>query len=181
MAVLRCKMKRELKREYLQIMQELVDKNLNDIIFQPTQGIISNTNMLAINFGNRVEYSLHVFCFVRILQANNLLFTSSDEFFKADYTQISVIDNESGQYAGKSLLEKNIKNAKKLLKNAVITKVDINGIGDIFIEFDNEITIEITIDCMCENYEYYRFIKYADKRNLHYVVCFENGNIILNT
>ncbi|MDR1697441.1 MAG: hypothetical protein LBR37_00785 [Erysipelotrichaceae bacterium] len=166
------------RKKFKEIALELVGKEFNDIFYQPTKDIVFDTNMCVINFGNENEYSLHVFCFLRITKNSSILLTASDEYFAPDYTRLSLEAAENRQAFENSLLEKNLVNIKKLLKNAVVKKILINRAKDTTIVFDSGIKIEITIDCMFENYEYYRIMKRIDKNEEHYVVKFKKGKVV---
>lgn len=162
--------------EQISIMQRLVGKRLINIFYQPTANIIAEDNMFVINFGsNKVEYSLHSFSYVRFRNSKHILLTSADEYFSPKYTHLTDEEIYSQDGFEKSLIPVRIKNVKQLLKNARVVKVTVKDWGDIEINFDNEIVLEVSIDCSYEDYEYYRFIDVLKKR--HYVVTFKKGEL----
>ena len=171
-------MKKHFNKEELIIIQRLNEKKFKDIFFQPTKNLFSDTNLCIINFGNAIEYSFHVFCFVRIRNKSKLLLTSSDEYFTYDYLKLSETEYENQDAFEKSLLNKTISDVKEELKDSVVKKVTINNVADIVIEFNNDVVIEITTDCLYQDFEYYRFIDASKAEKAHYVVSFSNGQIM---
>lgn len=128
-------------------------------------------DMIVINFDDKIKYSLHAQCFVRVTCARKILFTTSDVHFNPDRTQKCEEEKDG------NLLEYNMNIVNSLLQNAVVTKVKYNKVGDVAICFDNDVVIELIQDCLFVGFEYYRFISYSpyyDEENLdqdstHYV------------
>lgn len=164
----------------LEYMQILVEKKLKDIFYQPVNEILSEENMLVFNFGNTIEFSLHVFCFCRIIMDGKILLTSSDEYFDENYNKLSLNKyNKALQNKFKNtLMTKNCLLVKNILKKAIVKELLVNSVADIRIIFDNNVILEIIPDCLYSGYEYYRFFKYkCDDR--HIVVMCKDGEIIL--
>lgn len=168
---------RRFNSEDLNIIREIIGSSISDIFYQPVKDLISSDNMFVINFGEKCIYSLHVFCFLRIRDENEIILTSSDEYFSNDFMQLNSKVYDSRDEFEKSLLFITIKTVKSRLKGSIIRSVTINNIGDIIIQFDNGIQMEIIPDCMFQDYEYYRFFN-TKKFSPHYIVGFLNGLIV---
>ena len=154
------------------LFEEIVNSQFLEIIFQPTKNIISPSNMFVINFAkNRRIYSLHIFCFLRIMKNQKILLTSSDEFVNLNY-KISEFYNNTEE----SLLTHNISNVNKILYNSRINFVDFYECGDLIIEFNENITIEVRPDCLVDQFEYYRLFEYG-KENKKTVVSYIDNDI----
>lgn len=153
----------------------LKGKRVNGIFYQPTKSILGS-NFYVINFGNNNQYSLHVATLLRIRQNNTIIMTSNDEFLAPDF---NILDSSQKQeFYEKSLLAASIKNAENILNSAYVESININDIGDICIQFNNDIYIDILIDCQENNFEFYRFIMFnEDDLDRHIVVNINNGII----
>ena len=154
------------------ILKDITNSRILDIIYQPTEGIISPSNMYVINFNKEGKlFSLHVFCSLRILLNNRILLTSCDEIINLKYELInSEIDS--------SLVEHNISNVKKMVEKSVVTVAEISECGDLIITLSNKMIIEVRPDCLLNMFEYYRLFEYADLNNKITVSCM-NGNICI--
>lgn len=151
----------------MDVLQCLTGAKIKTIIFQPT-AVVLNTDMLIFNFTNRLQqYSLHVTCFVRIIEGSKLLLTSSDEYFTPDYKCLEDDDE--------NLLTKNIETVKSKLCKSKVTKITLSETADISLLMDNGIKIEIIPDSLGQDYEYYRFFQI--NKGSHYVVYSHNGQI----
>lgn len=174
------------------IFKRLVGKRLINIFYQPMKGIVDDDNMFIVNFGsNKLEYSIHAFTFLRIRTEEHILLTSADEYNTPDceYMDDDLYYGQKG--FEKSMIPVGIKNAKDALKKARVISTDINGCGDVHIAFDNNVILELFIDCLyeCSNgyilvdhfpkrHEYYRIMDCTDKsKTIHYIVSFMNGDI----
>ena len=148
------------------ILDEIIGAEFADIIFQPTKNILSPTNMYSINFVNKKKlYSLHVFCFLRIVCDNKIILTSTDECFDKEYR---IIDN---YYEKQSLLNLTLSNTKRLAANATISTVESLECGDLIIRLSNNMVIEVIPDCLMKSFEYYRVFEYNHPSNKFVVSC----------
>lgn len=135
--------------------------------------------MCVINFGDDIKYSLHIFSFVRITQKDKLLLTASDEFFDKDYNRLDIPDESFED----SLLNINVLKVKEILKNSILIKIKVSEFNDLELIFDNGVVVEVGIDCMYNNYEYYRFIEFIpdfenSTKAIHHIVKFKNQKIV---
>lgn len=164
----------------------------NEIQNQKFSGLFKQLDLIIINFGDPIRYSLHIGCAVRICQGKRIIFNVSDEFFdqnglpKSDrvYEQL-----ESEGYINDpcSLLSKNIELVNGFLKEQRAKKVKVSEWKDLLIDFDNGIEIQIMPDCLQKDFEYYRIIKFVpqysdDPQNyisIHYVVKNDRGEPVL--
>jgi len=172
---------KKFKVQHLDPMQTLIGKKLKDIFYQPVAGVVSDDNMFVVNFEcEKSKCSLNVFCFFRIHQADRILLNSSDEYFDENYSKLGMDDYNKAEENKfkKTLLSKNIYSVKNLLKIAKIQSVSVSGIADIKIVFDNDVIIELLLDCLYDGYEYYRFI---ENDSNHHVICCSNGVIMYSS
>lgn len=175
-----------------EILGKIVGKRMINVFYQPTDGIIADDNMFVINFGsNKLEYSIHTFTFLRIRTEENVLLTSADEYSTPDCEYMSDDMYYSQKGFERSMIPVGIKEAKKTLKKAKVVKAHINGCGDIDIVFDNNVILELFVDCIFERtnsrlitdyfpayHEYYRIMDCTDKtRTVHYITGFVNGEL----
>ncbi len=153
------------------VLQNLIGAKIKKIIFQPTN-FVFGSDMLIFNFASKnQQFSLHVTCFARIIKGNELILTSSDEYFATDYKCLEEECNEN-------FLTKNIQVAMTKLSNSIISKISLTETADIVLQMDNGIKIEITPDCIGQDYEYYRFFQI--NKGTHYVVYSHDGQIFFN-
>lgn len=160
-----------IKKADFTIMQNLVGKKLNNIFKQ--------LDFFIINFGDEIEYSLHTYCFLRIRRADEIILMASDEYYFPNYTIMPQKTYKYDELHEKSLLKVTTEKTKELLKNAIVKKVEVSDIADIFIEFDNGVIIETLTNFQQQNSEFFRFFKYGNLNEPHYVVKFEQGNIVM--
>lgn len=164
-------MKRFESRDFLCI-KKLIGKPIKDILYQPVADVLACVDMFVINFGyEEIEMSFHVFSFLRVIDKNNILMTTSDCFFDNDFERLSSQREEyerNNLYKG-TLLYSNIERVKGILKDAKVSKAYSTDIGDVIIEFDNSVIMEIRIDALCDQ-ECYRFIIYTEDSSQHNVV-----------
>ena len=154
------------------LFDSLIGLKLTNIIFQPTAGIISPTNMFVLNFKKgKVFYSLHAFTFLRIMQDNRILLCSSDEFVNND---LHLMDSDGT--IEDSIIGHNINNVKKLSRNATVTQATLFDCGDVQIKLSNNVIIDIIIDSTIDGFEYYRLFDYNSSAP-HMVVENVNGEI----
>lgn len=157
--------------ENLSVIQALVGKRLSDIFKQ--------LDMFILNFGEDLEYSFHVFCYLRIKRKREVILTYLDEYMYPNYIPISKRTYNKDEIHSKSLLRVSIENTKNLLKNAVVSEVKISQTADVTITFDNEVIIEVFTDGLYQNNEFYRFFRYnADLLEPHYVIKSREGKIV---
>lgn len=166
---------KEFNKSNLKIMNNLVGLKLNNIFKQ--------LDFFIINFGRKIEYSLHTYSFLRVRKGKDLIFTSTDEYLYPDNTRIPNEIYNKDEMHKKSLLPLNIKRVKETVKNAVVRSVEISDVADITIIFDNEVVIETFTDCLWQDNEYYRFFKsdidIEEDIDIHYIVRFLDGKIVL--
>lgn len=165
----------------LNCLNQLIGKSVKDIYYQPVAGILSYVDMFVVNFGEKAETSLHVFSFFRVTDKGGILLTTSDCFFDNNFERLtSELSDEAREdhYKG-TLLASNIEKVKGLLKNSKVINAYSTDIGDVIIEFDNSIKMEVIIDALC-NQECYRFISYTENPSQHNVVTYNNGILFYN-
>ena len=166
----------------LECLQALVGKKMKDIFYQPVAGMLSDGNMFVVNFGDKkTEYSLNVFCFMRVRESGEILLNSSDEYFGEYFEKLTAHEHEESckkQFKG-ALISKNILLVKERTKFAKIKSITVSEVADIIIEFDNKIIMEVTPDCLFNHYEYYRFFN-TKGESPHFVVTFSEGKIVIS-
>ncbi len=156
-------------------------KNLERLIGEKIEQIFYFNNMLiVINFGEQIKYSLHTQCLVRISLNGQVLLTTSDIYFNPDFTRKTKKERKK-----ESLLDVNLNNVKNVLKDAIVKSVQYSDIGDVIIYFDNDVKLELIVDCLCDGMEYYRFIQFhphyldSDEQcSEHYIMTFSDGKFI---
>lgn len=153
-------------------LNELVGKKVNSIFLQLR-------DMVILNFGDEIEYSLHISSFVRVSQKGKILFTSSDVFFNTDYTRQSDEDKSS------CLIDKNIEVVRNVIVGELIINLDFNELGDVKIYLSNDCKIEIITDCLFKDYDYFRFIKFFphysetdEFTSRHFIFTFDGDKFI---
>lgn len=159
-------------------LHEIINQEISDIFYVPTSGMISDSNMFVINFGKDANYSLHTFTLLRVVYKNQIILTSTDEFFSVNYEPLTTEDISKQKMFEKTLLHKNIKRVKKLLSNLTVSHIGVSDLGDVTIDFDKDISIQIILDCLSNNHEYYRFIIFKENIVYHHVLKFENKTIV---
>lgn len=164
--------------------QEII--NLKKVLSESLIGkkvyeICKRLGIFIISFGEKLEYSLHIECFFRIRKGNRLVLTYNDEYYAPNWTELTRKNFKRSQKncCKNSLLEKTFNNFKYLTQEAVVSSIEISEVGDLFISFNNGVLIEIFLDCVGQNNEFYRFFKYDDTCFPHYVVKCLEGKIIL--
>ena len=80
---------------------------------------------------------------------------------------------------GRSLLSVSAERLRHVTNHSVVQAVKIEGLGDLSILFDNGGRIEVCLDRMEQNNEFYRFFKY--RSDPHYVVKYLDGKVVLGT
>ena len=159
-------------------LKELIGKTVSDIFYQPVADILAYVDMFVVNFGCKPEISFHIFSFFRIIDKNSILLTTTDCFFDKNFERLTSEQecNERNNLYKGTLLYLNIERVKSILKDAKVINAYSNDIGDVFVEFDNSIVMEIMIDALC-NQECYRLITYNKKSSQHNIVECKNGQI----
>ena len=161
-------------------LKELVGKSFNDIFYQPVADILAYVDMFVVNFGEeKIEASFHVFSLFRVTYNGNILLTCNDSLFDSALERLTTEKEDNARshlYKG-TLLHSNIKRVKNILKGAKVSNAYSNDIGDVIIEFDNSVKMEIIIDALC-NQECYRLITYTESASTHYVVECKKKEII---
>ncbi len=149
--------------------------------------LFKQLDLLIINFGKPIKYSLHIASGVRICWGEKIVLNVSDEFFTKDGFPKSNEVYEQLEKEGiindpNSLLEENIKKVNRLLKGKRVKKVKISKWKDLLIDFDDDIEIQIMPDCLERGFEYYRFIEFipslkdeSNYESIHYIVSNDAG------
>ena len=161
-------------------IKKICGKKLSDIFLQPVAGLISDVDMFVINFGESNEISLHVFCFLRITCGSRILLTSTDMHFGENYEWLTYDEQDNARHKcfEKTLLNKNIGNLKRILEDAYVLNACFSEIGDIIIEFDNSVIIEIRVDALYNDFECYRIILGRGETAEHHVITCSNGTLM---
>ena len=156
------------------LFESLLGLNLTNVLFQPTEGLLSPDNMFVLNFENEKSFfSLHVFCFLRVMMNNRILLVSSDEVVSMDY---HILDSNAS--TKNSIIYHNIKNVQQMSYGAIVSQAVLYDCGDVEIRLSNDMVIEIKIDCSIDGYEYYRLFDYYGTNQL--VVCNKKGRIVFD-
>lgn len=154
---------------------------INKKLFELDQRV----GIYVFNFGEGIEYSLHVECFLRIRKGNEIILTSSDPYYAPNWAPLStaIYKKEQKHPKGRSLISSSIQNVLFMTQSAYVEVIDLNELGDLLIQFNNGVKIEILVDRMAQNEEFYRFFKYeTDNCNdPHYIIKFLEGKIILES
>lgn len=137
--------------------------------------------IFVLNFGDGIEYSLHVECFLRVTQGNTIILTSNDQFYAPNWEPLSKREykKEQNMPRGRSLLSVSAERLRHVTEHSVVQAVKIEGPGDLSIQFDNGVQIAVLPDCMGQNNEFYRFFKY--RNDPHYIVKYLEGKVVLET
>ena len=161
-------------------MSEIIGLNLISVFYQPTEEILGD-NILILNFGEndkKTMASLHIACFAKAVQGNQILFTMADEYFNANYQRISDLEQEG---IADNLIAHTLQVLKEKTDKVKIISACVSLSGDICIQFQNDVVIYVCPDCMFQGYEYYRFLDFKQKKNVHYIVKFFDKKIVLET
>ena len=154
-----------------EILNEIINSDFSDIIFQPTKNIFSPTNMYVINFvKGKKTYSLHIFCFLRIVLNDQILLTSTDECFDKDHKPVTEYNKDN------SLVNYNISNVKKIALDSTVIDVQFLNCGDLIITLSDNTTIEVRPDCLMNSFEYYRIFEYENQNNQLIISCEINND-----
>ena len=169
---------RENNNEFSAI-KKLLGKKFNCLFLQPVSDILSDVDMFVINFGKKIEVSLHIFSLLRIKQGRKILLTGTDYLFGKNYETLTneQMEKEENNIFKNSLLHQNIKNVEKILKNATVVNAYITEVGDVIIEFDNSVTIELLMDAI-HDHECYRLIVFDNHSSQHHIVSYHQGDLI---
>lgn len=168
--------------EVYRAMKRIPQKVIKAIIGEPFYEIFQLANLLIINIGEGIKFSLHTNCFVRIIKGGHILLTTSDEFFAPDGSQLPPSDVYDEKLSNpNSLLTFNIKKVNKLLQKQRIQNIIQKQCGDLEIYFYNGTIIQILIDCLPMHDECYRLIEflpcYDSNKSKHFVVYCNRGDI----
>lgn len=139
-----------------------------------------NLGIFIVSFGEELKYVLHIECFYRIRIGERLILTYNDEFYAPNGEMLTrkEIKKSQRKFYKNSLLEHSFEEFKFLTKGAVVSSIEINEVGDLYVSFDNGVIIEAFLDCMGQNNEFYRFFEYKND-SPHYIVKCLAGKIIL--
>ena len=164
----------------------LIGKKFNNIFKQ--------FDFFVLNFKDPVKISIHASCFVRIIDKERLLMTASDEFFTHDGFEKTTDDYEKLEKEERiidpnSLLAKNLQTVRNNLTNCVVKRIKTTASNDLIIYFDNGIIIQLIIDCLMRDFEYYRFIEFIphfddcfdNYKSVHYVAYNNDGRVFYKT
>lgn len=155
-----------------EVFTQIKGQKIVDIFYQPTRMILGD-DIFVFNFSN--GYSLHVACFVKISQFNEMVLTTTDQYTTPKYEKMKQYDEDD--FIRHALLRKTITRSKRILQNAMIVNIGISEVADLNIEFDNGTNIKIILDCQQENYEYYRLFDSTVDDSESTVVGFKSGDI----
>ena len=142
----------------LEDVKKLAGKKFKDIFYQPTAMFLGD-DIFVINFGKRLEFSLHVATYLRFILDNQLLLTSSDIFFSQTYQKLDYEDTNIS-----TLLDKNLSKVKQMLIGSYVSSVTITSTSDLIIVFNNNVELEIITDALSEDYEYYRLMGFGKNK-----------------
>lgn len=165
-------------------MKNIIKEKIKNCKFN---NLFKQLDLLIINLGDPIIFSIHIACAVRICQGERIILNISDEFFTEDglakneeiyeWLEKNDIINDP-----KSLLALNIRKVNDLLKGKLIKKVEVSKWFDIILYFDDNIEIQIMPDCLERDFEYYRLIEYIPfyetmgrYRSTHYVLQNDQG------
>lgn len=164
--------------------------NYSKIIGNRCCGLTKIADMLIINFGKPIVVSIHAFCFVRITKRSDIIFTTSDELFDVngallDNDAVDEIVQTGAFYSPKSLFARNLEKVNSLLNGKKVVAIYMSETFDLAIFFDGGIRMDIILDCLKKDMEYYRFIEFVphwdtDIKNyesIHYIVSNKYGEI----
>jgi hypothetical protein len=169
---------KEFQSNDLVCLKDLEGKSVNSIFYQPVADILAYVDMFVVNFGEPPEISFHIFSLFRVISKNSILLTTTDCFFDNNFERLTSekAENERNSFYKDTLLYSNIERVKSALKDAKVSNAYATDIGDVIIEFDNSLTMEIRIDALC-NQECYRVISYTEKPSTHNIVTCNNGKV----
>ena len=143
-------------------MKQIPKKLIEKIIGEPFYELFQVANLLIINIGEKIKFSFHIACFVRIIDKSKILLTSSDEFFDSKGDELESTESLHERVDNpNSLLSANIKKVNALLRGKKVKSITQSQYGDFDLCLDDDITIQIIIDCRPRRYECYRLIEYV--------------------
>ena len=168
------------KTSNMDYIKKICGKRMSDIFLQPVAGLISDVDMFVINFGESAEISLHIFSFLRVTCENRILLTSTDMHFGENYEWLTYEEQDKARNKcfEKTLLNRNIENLKSILDDAYVINAYFSEIGDIIIEFNNSVVIEIRVDALYNDFECYRIILGRGETAEHHVITCNNGTLM---
>ena len=135
---------------------------LNKIKRSKFNEIFKMLDLIILNFGDPIKFSLHVASDVRICKGDKIIFNVSDEFFtKEGIYKSDEIGSDEQEANPNNLLEENLKKVNVLLTGKTPKRIKISKWKDLVIQFSDKIEIQIMQDCLGINYEYYRYIEYV--------------------
>lgn len=126
-----------------EVFTQIKGQKIVDIFYQPTRMILGD-DIFVFNFSN--GYSLHVACFVKISQFNEMVLTTTDQYTTPKYEKMKQYDEDD--FIRHALLRKTITRSKRILQNAMIVNIGISEVADLNIEFDNGTNIKIILKYM---------------------------------
>ena len=162
---------KEFQLHDMDCLKQLIGKSVSNIFYQPVAGILAYTDMFVVNFGEKIDDSLHIFSFFRVINKDKIILTSSDCFFDENFDRLSseLADKSRDELFNGTLLHSNIQRVKDTLNHAKVVNAYCNNVGDVIIEFDNSTIMQILIDALCDQ-ECYRLIHYFDNHSEHEIV-----------
>lgn len=154
--------------------------------------LFKQMDLIVINFGDPIQYSLHVASAVRVCHGDEIILNLSDEYFTKEGLPKSNETYERLEEEGyisdpNSLLASNIARVNSLLKGKIVKKVGVSRWQDLTLSFSEDLVIQIMQDCLEKDFEYYRFIEFLPHYNedlekygsVHYVVKNKGGIPVL--
>ncbi len=142
-----------------------LNKSMQNIVGLKLNAIRYACEMLMFNFE---RYTIHSQCLTRIIKDDDILLTTLD------------YQSWDGEHEENNDEYYNLAKYKSEIEGGKVLFVEVNPLCDVIIALDNEITIQILIQCSYAHYveenEQYRFFKVSDdetenkKLPPHYVV-----------
>lgn len=149
-----------------------LNKSMQNIVGLKLNAIRYACEMLMFDFE---RYTIHSQCLTRIIKDDDILLTTLD------------YQSWDGEHEENNDEYYNLAKYKSEIEGGKVLSVEVNPLCDVIIALDNEITIQILIQCSYAHYveenEQYRFFKVSDdetenkKLPPHYVVYSKNIEI----
>lgn len=124
---------------------ERIYEKLKTSIFN---NLFKQMDLIIINWGDPIQYSLHVASAIRICCGNQIILNPSDEFMTKEGLPKEEAVYERLEAEGfindpNSLLAENIAKVNKLLKGKTVKKVEVSKWQDLTLILSNDIVIQI--------------------------------------
>lgn len=141
--------------KFLKELSLLIGSHLDDIFYQPVAGIMPTfpDDIMVLKFSNKI--CINVSCSIKITHKNKYFLTEIDVYYNKNRKYMT-----TGKSFTESLMTLNIEKTKVVLKDVKVKSVALQENGNLKIQFENNVKIEITPDCICDGYEFYRLLNY---------------------